>query len=40
MRASKIMADRAKANPKIEILWNTVPEEVTGEAKAGVTACG
>eukprot|EP01027_Heterolobosea_sp_BB2_P025700 GEZU01039450.1.p1 GENE.GEZU01039450.1~~GEZU01039450.1.p1 ORF type:complete len:335 (-),score=91.16 GEZU01039450.1:21-1025(-) len=29
-RASKIMADRVKANPKIEILWNTVPLETYG----------
>jgi thioredoxin reductase (NADPH) len=33
LRASKIMAERTKANPKIEILWNTVPVEVKGEAK-------
>jgi thioredoxin reductase (NADPH) len=37
MRASKIMAERAKANPKINIHWNTVVEEVLGEDKAGVT---
>jgi len=29
-RASKIMADRALSNPKIEVLWNTVVEEVLG----------
>lgn len=28
LRASRIMAERAMAHPKIEILWNTVPEEV------------
>ena len=33
MRASKIMADRAKANPKIEVKWNTVVEEVLGNEK-------
>ncbi len=27
LRASKIMADRTMANPKIEILWNSVPVE-------------
>ena len=37
MRASKIMAERAKNNPKIEIKWNSVVEEVLGEEKAGVT---
>lgn len=30
MRASKIMQERVKTNPKIEILWNTVTEEVLG----------
>ena len=30
-RASKIMADRAMKNPKIEILWNTVVNEIVGE---------
>jgi thioredoxin reductase (NADPH) len=30
LRASKIMQDRAFANPKIEFRWNTVVEEVTG----------
>lgn len=28
LRASRIMAERAMEHPKIEILWNTVPEEV------------
>jgi thioredoxin reductase (NADPH) len=36
-RASKIMADRAKAHEKIKIHWNTVVDEVLGEDKAGVT---
>ncbi len=30
LRASKIMADRALANDKIEFVWNTVIEEVLG----------
>lgn len=30
MRASKIMQQRVKTNPRIEILWNTVPQEVLG----------
>jgi thioredoxin reductase (NADPH) len=33
LRASKIMADRALRNPKIEFLWNTVVEEVLGDGK-------
>jgi len=36
-RASKIMADRALANPKIEVVWNTVVEEVLDVAKGEVT---
>lgn len=31
LRASKVMQERAKNNPKIEILFNTVPLEVLGE---------
>ena len=31
MRASQIMQERVQKNPKIEIRWNTVPVEVTGE---------
>ena len=33
LRASKIMQDRANANPKIEILWNTSVVEYVGESK-------
>jgi len=33
LRASKIMQDRAKENPKIEILWNTVVTDVLGDQK-------
>jgi thioredoxin reductase (NADPH) len=29
-RASKIMQDRVLANPKIEVLWNTVVDEIIG----------
>lgn len=36
-RASKIMADRALKNPKIEPKWNTAVDEVLGNEKAGVT---
>ncbi len=31
MRASKIMQERVKNNPKIEILWNSETEEVLGD---------
>ncbi len=31
LRASRIMQDRAKANPKIKFVWNSVVEEVLGE---------
>lgn len=31
MRASKIMQDRAKNHPKIEIIWNSVVDEVLGD---------
>ncbi len=31
MRASKIMQERAKSHPKIQILWNRVVEEVLGD---------
>ena len=33
LRASKIMAERAAANPKIEFLWNTEVIDVLGESK-------
>jgi thioredoxin reductase (NADPH) len=33
LRASKIMADRAMANPKIEFLWNTEVVDVLGDSK-------
>src|SRR5262245_2128310 len=36
-RASKIMLDRVKANPKIEILTNTVVDEILDPAKESVT---
>ncbi|MEG0160742.1 MAG: thioredoxin-disulfide reductase [Aurantimicrobium sp.] len=38
LRASKIMQDRALANPKIEFLWNSTIESLNGaEALTGVT---
>lgn len=37
LRASKIMAKRAIDNPKIEILWNRVVDEVLGDDEKGVT---
>jgi len=37
-RASKIMLDRAKGNPKIKFRMNTVVDEVFGSPETGVTA--
>src|ERR1700693_2756009 len=37
LRASKIMQDRAAANPKIAFIWNSVIEEIVGEQKPGVS---
>ncbi len=37
LRASKIMQDRAAANPKISFIWNSVIDEVFGERKTGVS---
>ncbi len=37
LRASKIMQDRAQANPKIEFLFNTTVDEVLGSKEDGVT---
>jgi thioredoxin reductase (NADPH) len=37
LRASKIMAQRALDNEKIELVWNSVVEEVLGDDKNGVT---
>jgi len=37
LRASKIMQQRALTNPKIEMVWNHVVDEVLGDDKSGVT---
>jgi len=37
LRASKIMQDRAFANPRIQFVWNTVVDEVLGRKDTGVT---
>ena len=37
LRASKIMQDRAMANPKIKFHWNTAVEEIIGTKETGVT---
>ena len=37
-RASKVMADRALNNPKIEVKWNSAVDEVIGNDDDGVTA--
>ncbi len=33
MRASKVMQDRVLSNPKIQVYWNSVTEEVLGDQK-------
>ena len=30
-RASRILQERLRANPKVEVLWNTVPQEIVGD---------
>lgn len=35
LRASKIMADRVKSHPKIEVLWNSKPIELLGDRASG-----
>lgn len=35
LRASKIMQERAEKNPKISFIWNSVVDEVYGDAKVG-----
>lgn len=35
LRASKIMQDRARQNPKIQLVWDTVIEEILGDPKGG-----
>jgi thioredoxin reductase (NADPH) len=37
LRASKIMQDRAFSNPKIQMVWDTVVDEVVGKKETGVT---
>jgi thioredoxin reductase (NADPH) len=38
LRASKIMQDRARANPKLSFIFNTTVDEVIGAKETGVTA--
>jgi thioredoxin reductase (NADPH) len=38
LRASKIMQDRAFANPKIAWIWDTVVTDIVGSREGGVTA--
>jgi len=40
LRASKIMQQRVLANPKIEVLWNTVVEDILGEPGRGRASSG
>ena len=37
LRASKVIAKRAMEHPKVKILWNTIPKEILGNDKEGVT---
>jgi thioredoxin reductase (NADPH) len=37
LRASKIMQDRARRNPKIAFIWDSVVDEICGERAAGVS---
>jgi thioredoxin reductase (NADPH) len=37
LRASKIMAERARRNPKIAFIWDSVIDEIFGEPKTGVS---
>jgi thioredoxin reductase (NADPH) len=37
LRASKIMQDRARKNPKIAFVWDSAIEEILGEQKQGVS---
>ncbi len=36
-RASKVMAERALNNPKIEVKWNSIIDEILGNGEEGVT---
>jgi thioredoxin reductase (NADPH) len=38
LRASKIMQDRARKNPKIEFIWDSAVEEIFGDQKNGVSS--
>src|SRR5271163_2234786 len=38
LRASKIMQDRARKNPKISFIWDSAIEEILGGQKEGVTS--
>jgi len=37
LRASKIMQDKARKNPKIAFIWDSAVDEIHGEAKTGVS---
>ena len=37
LRASKIMQDRAQANPKIQFVWNAAIDDILGSKEEGVT---
>lgn len=37
LRASKIMADRTLAHPKVEVIWNKRPIKLLGDRQSGIT---
>ena len=37
LRASKIMQERAQANPKIDFVWNSAVVDIVGAPETGVT---
>ena len=37
LRASKIMADRTLAHPKVEVIWNKKPIKLLGDRQSGIT---
>ncbi len=40
LRASRIMAERALTNERIQMVWDSAVEEILGDDKAGLLLCG